>query len=254
MQVNVFCGDLQSIQPAATHSIQINAQTATLSSSAAVLQFNATLRMSHPVVSLPSSAVAVDLPTAVISSVGIDQTVGALCSAFVVSGNATYDPWSSLETSICITVSGAGVTDVYGGVFPDARSCSTFRHPPFGKLLLPFVLQSTDGAVTSDSTTLLVAAFSEPVMGLAADSFAAAPEGASILSIKTLQSAQTYYEVGVGTAADYVGPVNISLSKSCTNSLNVPNQVIPQISYSVVSQPLLQSTAFRVLAPPVTSS
>ena len=49
-----------------------------------------------------------------------------------------FSPWDTLATTICVSLVGSGVPDVYGIGFPDAKQCSTLDHRQPAPLCPPF--------------------------------------------------------------------------------------------------------------------
>lgn len=51
-----------------------------------------------------------------------------MCSSFRVHATLKYSTWASASTTVCATVLGGQVADVYGITFSDAKNCTTLDH------------------------------------------------------------------------------------------------------------------------------
>ena len=85
-------------------------------------------RFSHPVATLNNSAVTVNNGAGVVEGITGFGSNGNLCSSFEVRAQVAYSPWKTSSTTVCITVDGAIVLDVYGTAFPTSQNCSTLDH------------------------------------------------------------------------------------------------------------------------------
>lgn len=51
-----------------------------------------------------------------------------MCSTFRIHATLKYSIWASASTTVCATVLGGQVADVYGITFSDAKNCTTLDH------------------------------------------------------------------------------------------------------------------------------
>lgn len=83
---------------------------------------------------------------------------------------------------------------------------------PVGRLYAPYVAFSGElGAVTAEQSVVIVAVFSEPVLGLAPSQFAVAgPAGAAVTALKLLHGTASYYHLLLQLPGAYAGQVTLS--------------------------------------------
>lgn len=57
-------------------------------------------------------------------------------SIFQVRASMPFSPWDTEETTVCLTIAGSQILDVYGNNFPAKQICTTLNHryerpPPY---------------------------------------------------------------------------------------------------------------------------
>lgn len=165
-----------------------------------------------------------------------------------------FSPWVTLQTTVGVTVKGAEVTDVYGKTFPTYTNTSTIDHRPVGQFFAPYMPYSgSQGLVTSEQNVVLLLVWSEPVTGLAPNSFSVSGPsvtGSIVSGLKLLRGTNTYYHLTLNLPGDYYGGVTISLQGTVQDTSGKVNLAVGSLSFSRVSYPLIAGTSYATIKSP----
>jgi hypothetical protein len=210
----------------------------------------AVVQFSHPVTSLPLSAISINEGQGIIEAVNSSDASGNnLCGGFTIRGKVAFDPWATLTTSVSVTIKGSNVTDVYGTTFPDAQNITSLDHRPRGSLFSTYMAYAGGGGViTSQQSVVLVLVFTEPVTGLTPKSFqVSGPVGPTISGLKLVRGTNSYYHLTVNVPGNYYGGVTVTVTGIVTDAAGNKNIPIDPLVFTRVNSPLLEGTAYRVL-------
>eukprot|EP00884_Botryococcus_braunii_P011529 jgi/Botrbrau1/20377/Bobra.0006s0040.1 len=175
-----------------------------------------------------------------------------MCSSFRIHATLSFSAWASGATTVCATVLGGQLADVFGTTFLDAKNCTTLDHRPAGTIYGPYMTAAgSQGAVTGDQNAVLVLAFSEPIAGLSSASFSVSgPTAATVKAIKLLPGTKTFYHVFLALPPDYYGTVTVSLTGIVYDVSGRSNRAVDPFTFTRVIYPLLQGAGFHIVLPP----
>ena len=91
-------------------------------------QVDITCRFSHPVGSLPISAISINDGAGNVEALNNTGASGDLCGGFTIRGKTPFSAWDTLQTTVKVAIMGQQVKDAYGVAFPDYSSNYTLDH------------------------------------------------------------------------------------------------------------------------------
>ncbi|KAK9817300.1 hypothetical protein WJX72_012366 [[Myrmecia] bisecta] len=260
----VFCSALQTVPQTSVHSVSaINfavvqdtrpttSDWPPMADVESYVYATILLGFSHPVGALNASALSINEGAGVIEAVQPGGNQGKMCSQFAVRAKVPFDPWATTSTTLCLTVVGSQVVDVFGNTFPATKNCTTLSHRPVGKLYSAYMASSGDqGLVTSQQNVVLLAVFSKPITGLTTASFTVTgPASGAVALLKPVRGTHSYYHIVINLPAAYYGPVTVSLTGQVLDAAGNKNLPVKPLTFTRVVESLVEGTAYEVLKSP----
>ncbi|CAK0762638.1 hypothetical protein CVIRNUC_002977 [Coccomyxa viridis] len=136
----VFCAALQSVPAAGTHSI-VFVQFQTVQDTkptgldwpaepgdGSYIYAKIAIRFSHPVSDVPTQSLSINEGGGSIDKITSSGPRGSQCSDFLFYAKVPFSPWDTTTSTVCLTVLGEKIPDVFGTTFPDAKNCTNLDH------------------------------------------------------------------------------------------------------------------------------